>query len=50
MEEKGGSAEGVDAKLQLEVLQLLSVMPLIEEGLTMEQSLDLVIDGFLRPN
>jgi hypothetical protein len=48
--EKGVSAEAADAKLQLDVLHLLCVMPLVEEGLTMEQSLDLVIDGLLRPN
>lgn len=47
---KDGSGEVVDAKLQLDVLHLLSVIPLVEEGLTAEQSLDLIIDGLLRPN
>jgi len=50
MAEKDGSAENADAKLQLDVFHLLCVMPLVEEGLTLEKSLDLIVDGLLRPN
>jgi len=50
MTEKDGRAEAADAQLQLDVFHLLWVLPLVEEGLTLEKSLDLIVDGLLRPN
>ena len=40
----------VNAKEQTDVFQQLYVQPLLDEGLTVETALDLLVEGIARPN
>ena len=47
---KGTSTLPVDAMAPMDVIQGLYVMRLVEEGVSVEEAFDLIVDGVLRPN
>ena len=40
----------VDAQAPADVIQVLYVMRLVEEGVEVEEAFNLIVDGILRPN